>query len=197
VQVQLADGRQLRLPESLAAGLHRGAVLGEEQIRSLEARGQQERGFQHALQLLARRPRSEAEIRQRLRKRELPAEVQEAVIGRLAQLGYLDDEAFARAWVENRLAFRPRGRSMLRYELRQKGVSEETIQKALADFDEERALQLAAHKGARKYRGQAWQTFRQRLTGYLARRGFPYAIIPSAVRRAWEATVGAQEESEE
>ncbi len=197
LRVRLADGRHLRLPQGLAATLHAGQVLSEEQIRALDSRAQIERGFHYALQLVSRRPRSTQEIRQRLRKRKLPPDVQDAILERMAQRGYLDDWAFARAWVEDRMTFRPRGRAMLRFELRQKGIAEEIIEAVLSELDEQQALQLAAAKGARMYRRLDWETFRQRLTGYLARRGFPYPMIAPAVRQAWKAAAASQEESED
>jgi len=86
-----------------------------------------------AAAFLAVRPRSEAETRRRLLHLGYPAALCDSVVGRLTELGYLDDRAFARAWVESRDRARPRGSLALRRELQQKGVPGQTIDEVLAD----------------------------------------------------------------
>ena len=80
-----------------------------------------------AASFLGVRPRSIAETRRRLRHLGYPAELVDGVIDRLAEMGYLDDEAFSRAWVESRDRARPRGTAALRRELALKGVAREVI----------------------------------------------------------------------
>jgi regulatory protein len=82
---------------------------------------------------LAVRQRSVAETRRRLRRLGYPVAVVETVIGRLVGVGYLDDAAFAQAWVESRDRARPRGAVVLRQELRARGIAEETIRLVLAE----------------------------------------------------------------
>lgn len=76
-----------------------------------------------AARFLEVRPRSIDEVRRRLREAGYRPELVDGAIERLADLGMLDDEAFARAWVESRDRSRPRGERALRTELRRKGVS--------------------------------------------------------------------------
>ena len=83
------------------------------------------------------RPRSVDEMRRRLRHLGYPAALIEVVIDRLLAYGYLDDEAFARAWVESRDRARPRGEAALRRELVLKGIDRELISAVLAGRDEE------------------------------------------------------------
>ncbi len=106
---------------------------------------------------------------------------------RLRSNGLLHDEAFAKTWVENRGAFRPRSRKMLAYELQRKGVAEETIQQALETTgeDDELAYQ-AAVRYARKLANADWEEFQRRLLSFLARRGFSYATAAPVVRRIWQ-----------
>ncbi len=75
-----------------------------------------------AAAFLSVRPRSVAETRRRLKHLGYPAALVETVVVRLAELGYLDDAAFARAWLESRDRSRPRGEAALRRELALKGV---------------------------------------------------------------------------
>ncbi len=99
-----------------------GDELAEEQIARLRALDEQAKAVNAAMNLLARRPRSEREVRDRLKRKGYPAETIEAAVAKLEGWRYLDDEAFARYWVENREANRPRGRRLLEQELRLKGV---------------------------------------------------------------------------
>jgi regulatory protein len=82
---------------------------------------------------LAVRSRSVEETRRRLNHLGYPASLCDQVVERLVALSYLDDEAFARAWVESRDRARPRGAVALRRELKLKGVPDETIAQVLAD----------------------------------------------------------------
>jgi SOS response regulatory protein OraA/RecX len=84
---------------------------------------------------LSARPRSVAETRRRLRHLGYRHELVESVVGRLVETGYLDDGAFARAWVESRDRARPRGAAALRRELALKGVDRPTIDRVLEERD--------------------------------------------------------------
>ncbi len=75
-----------------------------------------------ALRFLAQRPRSEQEVRRRLRRAGVAEAAEEAVISQLRQNALVDDTAFAEYWVEQRQSFRPRGARLLRAELRQHGI---------------------------------------------------------------------------
>jgi regulatory protein len=85
-----------------------------------------------AARFLEARPRSTDEVRRRLREAGYRAELVEIALDRMAELGYLDDAAFARAWVESRDRTRPRGARALRDELRRKGVAGVDTEAALA-----------------------------------------------------------------
>ena len=81
---------------------------------------------------LAVRPRTVDETRRRLRHLGYRADLVEQAVARLVELGYLDDAAFARAWVESRDRSRPRGEVALRRELRARGVGDDAIAVAFA-----------------------------------------------------------------
>jgi SOS response regulatory protein OraA/RecX len=82
---------------------------------------------------LAARPRSAAETGRRLRELGYRPDLVDAVLARLTELGYLDDESFARAWVESRDRARPRGEIALRRELALKGIEREIVDGILAE----------------------------------------------------------------
>ena len=86
-----------------------------------------------AARFLETRPRSVAETRRRLTDAGYPPPLIEEVVTRLVELGYLDDAAFARAWVESRDRAHPRGEAALRRELALKGIDREVAEAALEE----------------------------------------------------------------
>jgi regulatory protein len=107
-------------------------------------------------------------------------------VERLKRSGLLDDQQFAETWVDNRSEFRPRSRRALAFELKQKGVPEETIDAAVEGLDEEQMAYLAAQKKANKYYSLEWPEFKQKMYAFLARRGFSYEISAPVVSRLWQ-----------
>jgi SOS response regulatory protein OraA/RecX len=89
-----------------------------------------------AAKFLAVRPRSVAETRRRLRHLGYRHDLVDRAVQQLADLGYLDDAAFARAWIESRDRARPRGAVALRRELALKGVDRSVIDEALGERSE-------------------------------------------------------------
>ena len=167
------------------AGLHEGDALTPQQVDSLRQADVRHQAHEAALRLLAYRPRSEAEIRQRLARRGLPPQVVQETIARLRDQGLLSDAAFARFWVETRDQTSPRGRRLLWQELSAKGIERETIRQAIAPVAEEDAALRAAQKKARHLQGQDYSIFRRRLGDFLLRRGFPYPTVRTIVERLW------------
>lgn len=170
----------------VAAWLKIGQDISDEKIQDLQQQETQEAALQKAMLLLSYRPRSEAEIRQRLQEDGFETEVISNAMDRLRSNGLLQDENFAKTWIENRGAFRPRSQKMLAYELRRKGVAEETIQQALAESSDDNGLAYtAAALYARKLARTEWEEFHRRLMSFLARRGFSYGTAAPVVRQVW------------
>jgi len=171
----------------VAAWLRVGQELGEERIASLKMQDEREIVYQKALHFLSYRPRSSAEVRQNLSKRGISEALIEEILNRLQNTGLVNDETFAQAWVENRNTFRPRGKSALRMELRRKGLSDEIVQSVLDTQVNDAALALeAARRYARRLSGLEWPEFRQKLSGFLARRGFSYTTLAPVVSKVWK-----------
>jgi regulatory protein len=173
------------LPAIVAASLKPGQSLSEAEIEALRQQGVVEGAYDRALNYLSYRPRSRAEIVTYLEGRDVPGGQIEEVVERLERAGLLDDDAFARYWVENRERFRPRGLHALRYELRRKGISDEVIERALASIDVSASAYRAAEAKARQLRHLDAVTFRRKLLDYLARRGFEYEVAQDATERHW------------
>ncbi|HXF85782.1 MAG TPA: RecX family transcriptional regulator [Anaerolineales bacterium] len=197
VNIHLDGEFAFSLARIVAAWLRVGQELDESQIERLQAEDARERALQQAMLFLSYRARSEAEIRKNLLKHKFPETVIEETLERLRQDGLLNDVQFAREWVENRSTFRPRSRRMLALELRQKGLDEETAQAALQDVEEETLAFEAAKKRAAKLSHLEWKEFRQKLSGFLARRGFPYEVIAPVVTQIWNEARAEEPHSEE
>ena len=183
------------LARIVAAWLNTGQKLDEAKIAELQEQDGREQAYQQAMLFLSYRARSEAEIRRNLLKHEYSQPAIEAVLERLRAARLADDDGFARAWVENRSTFRPRSRKMLALELRQKGLSDEAASAALEGLDEEALAYEAACKQAPRLEALEWDEFRKKLGGFLARRGFPYAVTAAAVTRIWNEMHSGKEQT--
>ena len=155
------------------------------------------RAFQQAMLFLSYRARSESEIRQNLRKHEIPEPVIEQTLDRLRQDGLANDDQFARAWVENRSTFRPRSRRLMAMELRQKGLNDEAVSSAIADVDDDALAYEAAQKKVARYKDLEWNEFRKKLSDFLARRGFSYSVVAPVVTRIWNEARNDEQHYEE
>ncbi len=172
-------------------GLYVGKAIDDAAWERLDATEQISKALRAAVRLLEVRPRSIAEVRQRLRQKQFTPRAIEQALQRLTELDMLDDDAFSRTWIENRRTFRPRGTIALRAELRRKGVSNDTIARVLADTDDgadaesARALQLARNALPRYANAPDRATFTRRLGGFLQRRGFTLDVIRPVIDQLW------------
>lgn len=168
-----------------AAWLKVGDVLSEEKINELKHKDESERALQQALLFLSYRARSEKEIKQNLLKHEYSESVVEQTIERLRESKLANDNQFAKTWVENRNAFRPRSKKMLTIELRQKGLDEETVKNAVANVDENALAYETAKKRANRLTRLERSEFRKKLSDFLLRRGFSYSVSNHVVTKIW------------
>ena len=184
------------------AGLHVGKQLSAEEFAKLEQIESGDKAYLAALRFLEARPRSIAEVRARLGRKDFAPEAIDAAIARLAELELLDDAAFARYWVENRQAYRPRGAGALRDELRRKGIDADVTAEVLNDDSltgDEAASAWGLARGAlRKYAGsQDRNAFTRRMGSFLQRRGYTFGVIRPIVDQLWaEVSEAAEAEAE-
>ena len=137
------------------------------------------------LRLLEARPRTRAELTAALRKRGVPGPAGEEVLDRFAEVGLIDDAAFASSWVTSRQAGRGLARRALAGELRRKGVAADTVQEAVAELDPEVEVETARTLVRRRLRtmsGVSAEARFRRLVGMLARKGYPPGLATRVVR---------------
>lgn len=175
----------LRLEIVAQRGLRLGQELTDAEIADLQNQDRGQAALERALRFLSHRPRSEQETRQRLTQAGFESVHIEAAIERLKGWGYLADAEFARLWVENRQRHRPRGDRLLAQELHRKGIDRTVIDDTIAS-DETDDIETALRAGRRKAQQLAAlepRVFRQRLGAFLARRGFGWETIQTAVTK--------------
>ena len=139
------------------------------------------------LRLIAYRPRTEAEVRDRVRQR-FDSALAERVVESLRQAALLDDSEFARRWAESRLDRNPRSASAIRREIAARGVEVSVAAEAVRDVDDEESAYRAASKHARRLSKVDLPTFRRRLWAYMSRRGYASSVIRSTIDRIWNET---------
>ncbi|MCX2727492.1 RecX family transcriptional regulator [Thermomicrobium sp. 4228-Ro] len=170
-----------------------GIVVGErltsERVAAIERAGAVDAAMDIALRALASRPRSEAELAQRLRQEGTAEDIVAEVLSRLRHLGYLDDRAFAEAWVTQRRRFSPRGAAALRRELRVRGVAPEIIDAVVGNdsVDDLEAARAVAQKHWHRLQRLDRAVAERRLIGVLQRRGFSWSVIHRVVKSLLEA----------
>jgi regulatory protein len=137
------------------------------------------------LDRLSAQPRTRHELAEMLAKKLVPQEVAQHLLDRFEEVGLVDDEAFARSWVESRRTGRGLARRALAQELRRKGVSDEVAREALDEVDPDEERAAAEDLVRRKLRTMTrfdHQTRMRRLTAMLARKGYSPAVAFGVVR---------------
>ena len=141
-----------------------------------------------AVHYLSYRPRTCREVLRYLGKHGL-SRYADAATDRCVEVGYLNDEAYARAYVRERIRLKPRGRPRLVSELLTRGVDRDTAEQAVGAALEEEGVTEAellldvASRRARSLRGVDPPAARRRLSAFLARRGFRAGEIRDAVQQ--------------
>lgn len=188
--VELSNGEILRLQAETVArrGLNVGDVVDSAAILAWQREDSFRRAVEAGLNYVSFRPRSNKEVTDHLHKKSFDSAACDHALHRLAELGYVDDAAFARFWVESRDSFRPRGRRALAWELRRKGVDDAIIEDTLDRFagNESCLARAAARKRAATLATDDALKFRRSLGSFLARRGFGYEVIGQVVNEIWE-----------
>lgn len=174
----------------LRAALRVGDELSPSRIAALTADETLHQARSSALRLLARRPRSERELRDRLRENEFDAGTIGRVIAGLTDAGLVNDAEFARMYIRNALALRPQGELQLRRKLLLLGVArpliDQVMQEIMPGVDEEETARALARRYVARSRNAAppddLRKHRQRIAAMLARRGYAWPVITRVLK---------------
>ena len=189
----------LALSQVVDLKLKIGKQLNDEDLKSLRRASEFGKLYQRALEYALLRPHSQKEMRDYLKKKTLnkavrvknqktgeyqtkqkegfDASLVEPVLARLVERGYVDDERFAKLWIENRSIRKGISQKKLRLELQSKGISQDIIDTCLSEGarDERKELKKVIAKKAKKYPEE------QKLIQYLLRQGFNYSDVLEAL----------------
>lgn len=169
--------------------LYKDRELSEEEFSDIVRKDTGEKIKGRVIDLISRRPRSEKEVRdyiyQKFREGKFEIEesyledvVEEVILG-LKKYDLINDERFAEWYVRNRKDFKPRGKSLLKQELAQKGVSKNIITQSL-DYGDDVDLALAQNLAQKKLRTLdrfSEEKRKEKLTAFLQRKGFDWGVI--------------------
>ena len=166
---------------ALERGLREGVALGLEELDEARVAGERALAMNRALHFLGYRARSRREVRDRLRRYGYGEETVEGVVGRLAELGYLDDEEFARtATREKARRYGPRRVSA---DLRRSGVDAELAQNVVdEEFAGRSELEEARSAAARRYNRGGSDAEARKVYGFLVRRGYSSEVCAEVAR---------------
>lgn len=196
VQKRNTDRVSVFIDETFAFGVHQdvvvkhglrtGQALNVEEQRAIIAEEELVRAKQRAFDYLAYKPRTEAEVRRKLRRQDHPEATIDQVIERMYELGYLDDEAYARDYVHNRFSNKGYGPVRIQMELKDRGVDRHIAEAAVQDlFETADPLDAAREKAEKRWprlaREDDPRKRKDKLYRYLKRRGYTYDTIRQVI----------------
>lgn len=163
----------------LEAKLATGQELTSDQMKAYRQLSAEDKIYSNALRFAAMRRRSRWEMETYLKRKEAAPALAEQIVNKLSDLGFVNDLAFAQAWVENRHLLRPTSKRKLQQELRAKHVAnniiEQVLREDLASDRQELQTLITRKRRQTKYQDDT------KLMQYLARQGFGYEDIKAAL----------------
>lgn len=167
-------------------GLRIGLEIESEVIEKIIAADEVMRAKNYALAVLREESYSKSEMEERLETEGFEAQAVQTAIAELIRSGYIRDRKYAENWVNRRQQSNPRGKTLLKHELVDKGIDQETAEQVVAAVDTEDEAKLAlevAQKRAKHYKRLPIQVAKRRLHDYLARRGFEAETIRQIIEQ--------------
>lgn len=167
--------------ELMKSGIRIGKQYTEKELIELKAKAVIDKAYMRALDLLARRPRSQWEMEDYLKRKDYDRETIEVIIERLLEANHLNDYRFAQQWVASRRLLKNTSQRRLWQELKQKRVSQEIINQVLEEdeTDEKEELRQIISKKRQQTRYQD----KEKLIAYLLRQGFNYGDIKDVLNQ--------------
>lgn len=185
VNIYLDDkfGFGIDLENFVKLGLKVDQELTDEEIAEIVKKSEFQKTLDKLLRFATLRPRSEKEIKDYFRRKKVHESLHSKLFDRLNHLELIDDEKFAKWWVEQRQSFRPKPKRILNNELRMKGIKKEIIEEVLGEeeIDEEKIAKELLKKRAYKWKNLEPREARQKMSQYLAGKGFGWEVIEKVV----------------
>ena len=185
VNIYLDDkfGFGIDLENYVVLGLKKGKTYSQEEIESIIKKAQFQKTLDKLLRFATLRPRSEREIKNWLKKKKIHESLNDELFKRLEHLELMDDEKFTKWWIDQRLSFKPRGKRALKYELFQKGIKKEIIERILNEskIDENKIAKELLEKNAYKWEKYKGYKEKQKKSQFLVRKGISWDSIKKLI----------------
>jgi regulatory protein len=168
--------------------LLRGEQVEPERLRLVMEDEEQQKAWSGALKQVGRRPRSEKEIRQYLKRKGYLPPLIDRIVQRLKDQRYLDDADFAAQWTEQRIYSQKKGRRLIKQELQLKGVAPATIQQTLNQVPVDEEQRLAFELASKKWKVTSGDVMdkKRKTAAFLMRRGYSAQIVGNVIRKVTE-----------
>jgi regulatory protein len=188
VNIYLGGQYAFSLDRMAAGWLTVGRALSDEDISRLQEKDEFETALNRAMHFLSFRARSQQEMQTYLLKKGFEPALIDRVITRLKEEKLVDDLDFAQNWLDSRQRFRPRSKSLMKLELRQKGVAETEIEQAIqsSNLDDLELALTAGRKLSRRYQLLDKLEYNRKLGAALQRRGFSYGVVRDCLSLLWK-----------
>jgi regulatory protein len=164
--------------------LKKGIELDDLSVTEMLYQDDIRKAYNLAVNYLARRMRSEEEVREHLRQKEVDETVVQEVIHRLYEYKFLNDQEFSRAFVRTQMNSADKGPELIKTELKKKGLKENIITEAMAEYPLEAQVEKAAYLGSKfaaKNSRDSSKILKQKLEQHLLRKGSPFQVITIAM----------------
>lgn len=176
-------GFGLDLENFIRIGLRVNQRLTENEAKEIIRISELQKSFDKTLRFVMTRPRSLKEVKDYFKRKEIDSSLHKNILERIEKLELLDDQKFAKWWVDQRLEFKHKSKKDITFELRQKGIDTNIIKNVLDDseIDELKIAKELIVKKNYKWDRYGESERRQKITQYLAGKGFSWDIISQAV----------------
>lgn len=158
--------------------------LTDDKIEEIVRKAEFQKSLDKVLRFASVRPRSEKEIRDYFKRKKYHISIYDSLLEKLKHFELLDDQKFAQWWVEQRGNFKPKPKRVLKIELTKKGIVKEIIDNVLGEtkVDEEKMAADLISRKAYKWKNLEPRVARQKMSQYLAGKGFSWEVINKIVK---------------
>ncbi|NLX64512.1 MAG: regulatory protein RecX [Clostridiaceae bacterium] len=185
VRVFIDDNYCFSIPEQdyISNKLYKDMIISEEQLSVIRDKILVGAARERAVRYLTFKDRSEYEILNKLIDAGFDRSVAQKAVNELKAIGYLDDTRFALKYLSERVRTKALSKKTLAYELKNKGVDKEIIEKALSEFEID-DYEVALREGKRKFGKYDLndKKIEQKVCRFLLHRGFSYEIVDKVIR---------------
>ncbi|MFQ6003318.1 MAG: RecX family transcriptional regulator [Candidatus Zixiibacteriota bacterium] len=165
------------------SGLKKGESLTQQQIEKIIEEERKKEAKDVALKFLSFRRRTENQVKEKLKKKGFDEKTIETTIDKLKEFDLINDFEFATSWVKDRLAYKPRGKKLLKQELWKKGIRKDIIEQVTEELcqDEDKSALELVEKIQKRYKNLEPKAAKRRMYNLLLRRGFSYETTKKAL----------------